>query len=408
MTAVPAGGRATRELSESELARPHVVHVITGLMTGGAEVMLHKLLVQMRDGPLRHSVISLYGGGPIADAIAVLGIPVHSLGLRRGSGLPAAFLRLRRALRERKPDLLQGWMYHGNVAASLVRPFAAPGVPVLWNVRQNLTDIRLEKRTTAAVIRLGAILSRHSPAHIIYNARTSAERHEAFGYDVRRRRLIANGFDLQRFAPHPGARERSRARLGVAADAFLIGAVGRHHAVKGHEVFLAAAARFAARWPEARFAMIGRDVDVAPALTELIARHGMGDRVIRLGERMDIDELVPGFDVSGISSVFGEGFPNVVGEAMAAGVPCVVTDVGDSAWVVGDTGLVVPPGDADALAAAWERLRELGEEDRRALGQRARERIRQHFSISGIAAEYEALYRSLLVPRRSPAPRGVA
>jgi glycosyltransferase involved in cell wall biosynthesis len=379
-------------------ARPHVSHVITGLMTGGAEVMLHKLVAEMRDGPLRHSVVSLYGGGPIALAIADLGIPVHSLDLRRGIGLPGAFARLRRHLRASKPDLLQGWMYHGNVAASLIRPFAAPDAPVLWNIRQNLSDIRLEKRATAAVIRLGARLSRRSPAYILYNARSSAERHEAFGYDPRRRKLIPNGFDLERFVPSDVARHRLRSELGFPARAFVIGIVGRHHAVKGHEVFVEAAGRFTTRCPDARFVMIGRDVDTAPALGEQVERHGLGERLVRLGERSDIAALVPGFDVSGITSVFGEGFPNVVGEAMAAGVPCVVTDVGDAAWVVGDTGLVVPPGDASALASAWERLWSLGDDGRRALGQRARERIQRHFSIAGIAAEYEALYLSLLVP----------
>lgn len=371
------------------------LHVITGLATGGAEMMLYKLLSHIGCGNHEARVISLIGGGPMRERIQSIGIAVDSLHMRRGMPSLSAFRQLREIVCRYRPGLIQGWMYHGNLAASVAGWFCRNNSPIVWNVRQSLYDLKHERPLTRWVIRANARLSARADA-IIYNSRTSARQHEEFGFDASRTHIIPNGFDTEVFRPDEHARAGIRRELGMSDDTVLIGLIGRYHPMKDHLNFLDAVALLGKDFPDARFLLAGREVDAGnSALGAMIEALGLGGRVFLLGERRDIPQLNAALDIASSSS-WGEGFANVVGEAMSCGVPCVVTDVGDSAWIIGDTGRVVPPRDPEALATAWKSLIALGSDGRHALGARARQRVIEYYSLGAVVQQYEDLYECLI------------
>ena len=370
-----------------------ILHVITGLAAGGAEAMLLKLL-SWTAGDVQSAVVSLsQDERAVEPAIRDLGIPVYCLGLRRVFPNPLALPALRRIVRNFRPQIIQGWMPHGNVLASLAGRWAGKAA-IVWNIRQALYDISYERWFTRAVIRLGARLS-SGPAAIVYNSRTSVAQHEAFGYKPAHRIVIPNGFDCQLFRPDENAREKVRRELGLARDAVLIGLVARYHAMKDHANFLRAAGLVARQHVNTYFLLVGSGVtqDQA-ALVKIVADQQLQERVFLMGERPDVPRMTASLDIACCSS-WTESFPNTVGEAMACGVPCVVTNVGDSAYVIGDTGVCTPPRDYCAFAEGMNRLLNGGIDYRRRLGSTARERIEREFSMAAVARQYESLYDQL-------------
>jgi glycosyltransferase involved in cell wall biosynthesis len=368
-----------------------VLHIISNLTTGGAEMMLYKILHTMNRERFESVVISLMDEGRFGKALKKAGLEVHTLGMKAGKPSVKAVWRLLHLIRSINPDIIQGWMPHGNLAASLSRVFLGKQVPVIWNIRHALYNIQHEKKGTAKVIKVGAMLSKRT-AKIIYNSRVSAQQHQAFGYSASQTVIIPNGFDTQQFQPSQTAREKLRKTLQVPEDTFLIGLIARYHPVKDHANFLNAAARLVKAREDVQFVLAGRDVELSnPLIAELVQRQKLADRVHMLGERQDISDLTAGLDIA-TSSSYTESLPNTVGEAMACGVPCVVTDVGDSAWLVGETGKVVPPRDSEALAQAWMALMAMGTEQRKHLGEAARKRVMDNLSLTTITRQYERLY----------------
>lgn len=375
---------------------PSIVHIINGLETGGAEAMLFKLLNTIDRDRWTCSVISLKNRGTYGQRIESLGVPVHPLNVRGAIPGPLAAWRLRRAVRQLQPDIVQGWMYHGNIAATVARVLGSRRPPVVWNIRHSVHDLRYEKRTTVAMIHLGAALSKRTE-RIVFNSRVSARQHEAMGYDGSRVEVISNGFDCDRFAPEPDAHRRLADRLEVEKDDVLIGLIGRYHPMKDHAGFLRAAQMIARDRRDVHFVLAGRDVTVENrTISSQVRDLGIDTLVHVLGEVEEVAPLVAGLDILCSASAWGEGFPNVVGEAMACGVPCVVTDVGDSAWVVGGAGRVAPPGDPAALAAECRDLIEMGRQKRMLLGMAGRDRVLQQFSLQAVTRCYETLYSEML------------
>jgi glycosyltransferase involved in cell wall biosynthesis len=212
--------------------------------------------------------------------------------------------------------------------------------------------------------------------------------------------VIPNGIDADVFAPSFEARASVRSELGLPAEALVIGMVGRYHRMKDHANFLRAAVSVSETHPEAHFILAGRGVDGDNReLRGLIDELGLSRRTHLLGQRHDVPRLTAALDVFTLSSRYGESFPNVIGEAMACAVPCVVTDLGDAAWIVGDTGRVVPPGDSDALARAWAEMIALGAEGRATLGRAALSRVGELFPVKSVVRRYEALYEAVLAGR---------
>ncbi|MGH6944111.1 MAG: glycosyltransferase [Geminicoccaceae bacterium] len=368
-----------------------IIHTITDLDVGGAEMMLYRLLAVGDRSRWQPAVISLMKAGLIAERVAAFDVATVSLNMARCMPSPTMLFRLRRAARTLRGDLLQGWMYHGNIASTFANSVTRPR-PVVWNVRHSLHDLAKEKPLSRALIRLGALLSR-SPRAIIYNSRVSARQHEALGYAAHKTVVIPNGFDCQRFKPRPEIKAGLRQTLGIEPGTILIGMVARSHPMKDPLNLVRAAALLLADKHPIHLVIVGESLDAShEPINSALGELGIAGRVTLLGERHDIPKLVPGFDIAVLPSAWGEGFPNVLGEAMACGVPCVATDVGDCAWVVGDYGLIVPPRDSAALAGALGRMVEIGPEGRARLGAGARARVVEHFSIDEITHRYEALY----------------
>jgi len=369
-----------------------ICHVITGLRTGGAQAALYRLVQTLRPPEFEHVVITL-GAEDSMSAMFADAAELHHLAMHRGRLLPHEVLRLRRMLRAGHYDVIQSWMYHANLMAAMAGWGEA--TPVVWNIRHSLHALSYEKRATRWVIRAGARLSRR-PVRIIFNAAVSRAQHVAFGYDDARSVVIPNGFDTAEFAPRTAERARVRAELDIPADVLAVGLVARVHPMKDHATFLQAAKRFGEMHPHSVFVLVGEGADAANReLGALIDRLDLRDRVRLCGRRSDIAAIDNALDIAASSSAWGEAFPNATAEAMACGVPCVVTDVGDAPAIVDDTGEVVPPRDPVALGDAWARLAALGAGARRALGQRARARVIQHYAIDAGARQYANLYQAI-------------
>ena len=363
--------------------------------------MLAKIVGSVRTW--RHSVVSLTGSGPLAGPMEEGGASIHSLDLKSLRGIAGAGGRLPWLIRKLQPDLIQGWMAHGNLAASYAQIFS-PSAPLVWNVRQSLGDLRYMKPATRKILKLCAAFSQR-PAAIIYNSQAGAEQHETLGFPASRRRIIANGFDTSQFSSDPAQRAETRRALGIAPDDIVIGLIARFHPMKNHIGFLDAAARILQRYPQARFLLAGPGVsDLNPEFQSLLGNSRVRDRSLFLGERADMPKLTGALDIACNVSVHGEGFPNAIGEAMACEVPCIVTPQGDSVRIVGDAGAVCADGDDCTIAAAVCGMIAAGPAKMAAMGALGRKRVIDHYSIESIAAQYEGAYSDIVAHHRFGAP----
>lgn len=371
-----------------------VVHLITALDAGGAQVMLCSLLSKTNREKFEPIVISMMDGGIFADRIAALDVPLYTLGMDLGKPSIKALWKLQGLLHQLKPDVIQSWMYHANIAAQLSQLLSLTNVPVCWGIHHSLVSLQTEKKLTVALIRLGAYLS-HLVSKIVFVSQSSQQQHQALGYAACKSYIIPNGFDTSLFLPSPAAKLAVRSELDLPVNAFLIGMAGRYHPIKDHANFIQAAALLKEHHPDIHFLLIGSGLNYDNlSIVEQIKKFNLEDRIHLLGERKDISRLTAALDICTLSS-YGEAFPLVVGEAMSCEVPCVVTDVGDSGWIVGNTGRIVPPRNSQALAAAWQDLAELAPQERELLGKMARKRVIEKFSIELIVDRYEEVYESL-------------
>lgn len=362
-------------------------------------MMLAKLLERLPADAYECSVISLTEGGPIADRIAAGGIPVTILGMNYGCAAPLGLIRLARTIRQLKPDLIHAWMYHANLAAGIAAAFAGRP-PVIWGIRQGDLDPRLSKWTTRVIARIGALCSHLMADKIICCAENARVLHESMGYARKNMIVIANGFDLDQFHPDQEARSALRHELGLSESTNLITMPARFDPQKDHQNLLLAANILRDGMPKTHYILCGDRIDANNQdLNGWMAELGLNDVVHLLGPRRDMSRIMAGSDIVVSSSAFGEGFPNVLGEAMAAGTPCVATDVGDSRLIIGDTGRVVPPRDPQALASALGDMLNMSDAERRSLGERARSRIAERYSLDAITAQYAAQYRATINAR---------
>ena len=354
--------------------------------------MLYKLVSSMDRDKFKIQVVSLTDIGPIGKKIEDLGISVRALGMKRGTPDPRMLFKLTRWLKKDRPDIIQTWMYHSDLMGGLAARLAGR-IPVVWGIRHSNLDPKGNKRTTIWTAKTCAWFSRWLPVKIVCCSEASKRVHTALGYDPDRMAVIPNGFDLNLFKLDLEEGTLVRQELGIPEDTIIIGMVGRFDPQKDHLNFIKGAALLQKKIPDVQFLLCGDDVTWGNhQLSTWIKNAGLSGYFHLLGRRNDIPRIMTALDIASSSS-YGEGFPNVVGEAMACGTPCVVTDVGDSASIVGDTGIVVPPKDSNDLALAWKELIEIGKDRRQRLGDNARRRIREKFSLPSVVERYEELYK---------------
>lgn len=374
--------------------RIHVVHIIGDLDAAGAQFSLYRLLSRSDGASFRHQVVSLTDEGPLASKIEGLGVPVQSLGMKRGRPNPAFLLRLARLLRAERPDVVQTWMYASDFIGGLAAKLAG-GPPVVWGIHHSVLDPQTDKRMTRWTAWACARTSWWLPDRIIACSEAAFKLHARLGYKTDSMVTITNGFDLEVFLPDDGAKSDVRRELGLQRRAMLVGHVARFHPQKDHHNFIQAIGLVHRRVPEARFLLCGDGVDWQnEELVGWIEAAGVGDHTYLLGLRTDMPKITASLDMLALSSR-QEAFPVVVGEAMACQVPCVVTDVGDASAIVGHTGSVVPPQDPDALAEAIADMIALSGDERTWLGEAARHRIKDKFSLQKTVSSYQNLYKEV-------------
>ncbi|NQU44440.1 glycosyltransferase [bacterium] len=372
-----------------------MVHIITALETGGAEIMLWRLLSAM-DRRFEPHVITLVPDGKIEDRIRGLGIPIDTVDMKRGWPDPLALVRLRRLLRRIRPHLIQTWMYHADLLGGLAARMAG-GIPVVWGIHHTDLDPGGNRRSTLWTARINARLAPRLARRIVCCSHATYAVHLQAGYPADRMLVIPNGFDLAAFRPDPDARQELRRELGLETDAPLVGMAARFHPQKDHRNFVRAAGILGEKMPRAHYVLWGDGLDSSNStLCDWIREAGVMDRIHLLGRRDDVSRILAAQDVATLSSSYGEAFPLVIGEAMACGVPCAVTRVGDAAEIVGDTGRIVCPRDPAALAEAWGDLLAMSGPEREALGSVARRRIEENYALGKVAGLYGNLYEEVL------------
>jgi len=378
----------------TEAQQIRIIHIIGSLEGGGAERMLKRLVESHANDPrFQHHVVSLANKGELGDGLRGRGVEVLTLDARSLMDVPLVLMRLRSYIRERQPCIVQTWMYHADLLGGLAARLAGER-RVIWGIR--CTDVKQgTSRLTGAVQRLCAWLSHSVPQVIVCNAEAARKAHEAIGYDRERMLVIHNGFELDVLRSGASQRDEFRVRQGWSEREIVIGCIGRFNAYKHYENFVRAAGLVADQFASVRFVMVGKGLETRNGtLVKWLEGSGHRDRFHLLGERSDVPACLAAMDIFCLSSR-SEGFPNVVGEAMAAGLPCVVTDVGDAAFMVGATGLVVPKEDSIALAAALSQLVTMTRDERRSLGRRAQERASAEFTMTRARERFEAVYREL-------------
>lgn len=371
-----------------------IFHIITGLNDGGAEAVLYRLCIS--DLAYQHVVISLMGEGKYGPLLRKAGIEVHCLGMQRGRVSLTGLIQLWRLLHREQPAIVQTWMYHANLLGGILARLAGV-LHVFWGIHHTTLEPSASRRTTRLVARFGAWLSHWVPTGIVCCAKVAQEVHRKLGYADSKMAVIPNGYDLASFTSSPESRKRLRTEWGFDENVLLLGMVARFHPTKDHENLLAALSLLKKQQLPLHCLLAGYGMDAAnQQLIKWLDQYALQNEVILLGQRNDISQIMNSIDIHVLSS-YGEAFPNVLAEAMACGTPCVSTDVGDAAMIIGNTGWIVPPKSSELLAHSLKvALKEW--QDKSAWLKRqqdARQRILERFSIERMVSTYHMVWNRM-------------
>lgn len=337
---------------------------------------------------------TFYPGGQLRKQLDDLGILVISLEKKSRWDLWGFLLRLFRLVNELRPTVVHAYLGTANILAALLK-LLIPEIHVVWGVRASNMELQQYGWLDRLLFAIECRLSRFADL-IIVNSKAGRDYADGQGFSTERMVVIPNGIDTERFSPNVDLRQSLRDEWEVGKEQTLVGMVGRLDPMKDHETFIRAAALFSVGQGDVRFVCVGHGPEAYRDHLATVAKWLNADRaIIWAGPRDDMTTVYNAMDVVVSSSSFGEGFPNVIGEAMACGVPCVVTDVGDAKDIVGETGMVVPPKDPAALASAMQTMVDAGFEARRALGRKARERIVEKFGVDRMVEETARVLLSL-------------
>jgi glycosyltransferase involved in cell wall biosynthesis len=372
-----------------------ILHIITGLNNGGAEAVLFRIATHKNQN-VTHSVISLMDEGVYGEKLRDCGISVECLYLSK-TNFFMKFFGLIRKIKKIQPDVVQTWMYHADLFGGIAAKIATNS-PIVWGIHHSNLDAKESKFLTILIARISAFISRFIPDAIISCSHRGAAIHQELGYQKDKFTVIPNGYDLSAFYPNPSAGQRLREQWDVADSDVLIGLVGRWNAQKDHHNLIQAISLLKKKDIHVQCVLVGPNISREnDALFQMIQGYGLENDVMLLGPRSDILDVMNALDMHVLPSAFGEAFPNVVCEAMACGTPCVVTDVGDAAFIVGDTGWVVPPKNPEMLASAIESaMEQICGETGSSIKARCRERVQNHFEIEKITGKYHDVWKSVI------------
>lgn len=363
--------------------KKRLTFLIRSLENGGAERQLITLVKALDKDKFDVSLICFYGGGVLEKQIEKNSeIRLLSLEKKGRWDLVKFWYSLFFCIKEIQPDILYGYLGASHLMTIFLKKFY-PSIVMIWGVRSSYVDLSRYDWLENLIFKLQCFFS-HFADLIIVNSYSGRDYHLAHGFPDSKMRVIPNGIDTEQYQPKPELKSNVRSEWGVTKETFLIGRIGRLDPMKDYPTFLKAAALFYKQKKDARFVCVGSGTGYyLQELLQLAKELGIGEQVIWAGARSDMAAVYSALDIA-CSSSYGEGFPNVIGEAMACGLPCVVTDVGDSAWIVGDTGIVVPPQDPEALAAGLLSCRE---RNLYQMGHKARNRIIDNFSVEQLVKQ---------------------
>ncbi len=353
------------------------MHVIPGLGTGGAENMLAALVTAKRERPFDQAVVNLLSGGAVAETVRAAGIPIFDLGINHAATFWLGARRLARLIDERRPSTIQSWLYYGDLISYWALRLSGhrSTTRLYWGIRCSEGEYGL-------ALRLASKACAHwsaEPDAVVANSYAGRETHYRLGYRPRAFTVIPNGIDIQKFRPDPAARAIIRAELGIADETPVILHAARLDPMKDHATLL----QVAAQLPDLRFVLAGAGTQTLSSCPP---------NIIALGLRRDMPSLYAAADVAVSTSAFGEGFPSVIGEAMACGIPVAATDVGDARLIVGDTGIIVPPRDVTAMTAAIRTLAWESDTSHQHRSTAVRQNISANFSLDKAVAAFDALH----------------
>ncbi len=376
-------------------AEMRLLFLIRSLNRGGAERQLTLLAKGLKERGHDVSVAVFYAGGPFQQQLEHADVSVISLEKKGRWDMFGFLWRLQCAIREQNPCLIHSYMGSSNILSILLKPLFTK-VKMVWGVRASNMDLNRYDWLAGLSYQIECRLARFADL-IIANSHAGKAYALSNGFPERKVVVIPNSIDTDYFRPNPNDRARVRIKWGIREKEPLIGLVGRLDPMKGHPVFLQAAALVAHKWPEVSFVCVGDGVaEYRDKLRILGESLGLGRRLIWAGTQSDMPVIYNSLDFFVSSSSYGEGFPNVIGEAMACGVPCVVTDIGDSPHIVADTGIIIPPENINQLADACLRMLALTVEQRTIKKREARARIKAFFSVNKLLNSTESVLNRIL------------
>ena len=363
-----------------------IVHIIISLELGGAERMLQRLIKESsKDISIKQSIITLKNEGSIGRQLKIDGFDITSMGMKYTISSPFILFKLIKILRKKRPDGVYTWMYHSDLIGGLAAYFS--GIKnIIWGIRNSKIPQSLIS-STSFIIKICSMLSFYVPSRIICCAEAAKLTHIELGYCPEKMVVISNGYNLNSFNPSYKLRSSVRKNLGLSESDLVVGTVGRFDPLKDFNNFVQAAALVLINHNNVKFMMIGKGLDRNNAeLNSWINNTRNPNNFILLGEKNPHD-FFTAMDLYCLSSK-AEGFPNVVAEAMAMKVPCVVTDVGDAGRIVEETGIVVDPMDSNILYKGLVSMLSTNKNDREILGNKARNLIENKYDIRVIKQKF--------------------
>ena len=375
--------------------KKRVVFIIRDLNYGGAQRQLVTLVKAMDKESFDVTLLYFYSGGLLLKDLKDSGCRIICLEKQERWDVLGFFWRFFQHLKRINPDVLHGYLGESNIVTMFLKPFF-PSTRIIWGIRGSNTPPGRYGWLGRLLSQLQIFLSSFTDL-IIVNSHAGKDYCLSHGFAPDKMVVISNGIDTERFQPDSEAGAKMRSEWGISEKIILIGLVGRLDPMKDHPTFLKAAALLCKEREDVHFVCVGIGPEhYTLELQQLTNEFGISEKVIWAGGRSDMPTVHNALNIASSSSSYGEGFANVIGEAMACGVPCVVTDVGDSAWIVGDTGIVVPPKNPEALAAGWNSLLNLAVTDQVALAEKARKTIVENFSVRNLVQKTEFYCSNLL------------